>query len=465
MKNRRVLLRNTIAISAAIGLLVWFSDQFWLPSPKPNTANLPSAEAFSANHHNLTSANSSVLAAEQISVIATSPHNVCFDRPLAYWLDLPFATDLIAQDPHIETAPVTNPEISQDTLNALHCINQYLRQTKGNNSEDNNSENNNREYKTEQARLNDNTPVTLVQSLSADQQSQLAILLALVPGEFDYWPLSSLLAKSNHPLLDKVYSLFAQTELRLMPLHCQRRSEQCETSYTTIKQHTLQQIAAHTIAHFPDAIIHLLYRNQYQQLNHLVVQSLLTTAHEIPLPQLWPALVSAAMTETALLQQIIEHYLKLNRTNTLYYLADYFRFHAEQSMRQPSHLPHAIATLLAWEMDQLHYLSPEDYRADSELVIQGVSAMLMRDPSRVFNRLAQMPSAPLRDKILASVVQSRGFFNLEKDRIIALLSQQPQALAQQLANAYVLQFAHLPRSEYLQTIEQFAEFVTLTETL
>ena len=460
MKNARILLRNTIAISAAMGLLIWLSDQFWLPSPKPNTANLPSAEAFSDNHHNLTSANSSVLAAEQISVIATSPHRVCFDRPLAYWLDLPFATNLITQDPHIESAPVTNPEMSQDTLNALNCINQYLRQTKGNNSENNKSED-----KTDQARLNDNTPATLVQSLSADQQSQLAILLALVPSEFDYWQLSSLLANSKHPLLDQVYSLFAQTELQLMPLHCQHRTEQCETSYITIKQHTLQQIAAHTIAHFPDAIIHLLYRNQYQQLNHLVVQSLLTTAHEIPLPQLWPALVSAAMPETALLEQIIEHYLKLNRTNTLYYLADYFRFHTEQPMRQPSHLPHAIATLLAWEMDQLHYLSPEDYRADSELVIQGVSAMLMHDPSRVFNRLAQMPSAPLRDKILASVVQSRGFFNLEKDRILALLSQQPQALAQQLANAYVLQFAHLPRSEYLQTIEQFADFVTLTETL
>ena len=460
MKNARILLRNTIAISAAMGLLIWLSDQFWLPSPKPNTANLPSAEAFSGNHHNLTSANSSVLATEQISVIAPSSHRVCFDRPLAYWLDLPFATNLITQDPHIESALVTNPEISQDTLNALRCINQYLGQTKVNNSENNKSED-----KTDQARLNDNAPATLVQSLSADQQSQLAILLALVPGEFDYWQLSSLLANSKHPLLNKVYSLFAQTELRLMPLHCQRRSEQCETSYTTIKQHTLQQIAAHTIAHFPDAIIHLLYRNQYQQLNHLVVQSLLTTAHEIRLPQLWPALVSATMPETALLEQIIEHYLKLNRTNTLYYLADYFRFHAEQPMRQPSHLPHAIATLLAWEMDQLHYLSPEDYRADSELVIQGVSAMLMHDPSRVFNRLAQMPSAPLRDKILASVVQSRGFFNLEKDRILALLSQQPQALAQQLANAYVLQFAHLPRSEYLQTIEQFADFVTLTETL
>lgn len=304
----------------------------------------------------------------------------------------------------------------------------------------------------------------LFQRLSEYQLSRLIVLIAMQPEAFaEHWHSPAVLVYSPVALLEPVFEL----------LHAEQAPPQAEN----IAQVLLDALAQQAIQQFPDNAVSILLRNQYTQLNLIVVHALLnpetSIGNTITLPQLsqlWPALAHAdsGKYRAWLLQQVIARYLTANRTDTLLYLAGYFQFTENRentAFPRKFNLPNAINTLLAWELDQLHYLNAEHYDADSELVIRGVSSLLAENPNRVFSRLAQISPEPLRNKIMASVVQSPGFFNLEQAQFAALLRQQPSDLAEQLANAYVLQFAHLSESEYQQSIAYIAGFVTLKEAL
>lgn len=441
MKHSGLLMFLTtkrVALCISITLLIFL---FWLTNDNSRTATHITAntetntKAKTKTHAKLIQHASSPGLSNTAN---TSANPICFAQPLDHWLNA--ALHITSQQNNAST-------------DALPCIRAHLWRLEDEN------------IATHQ--LVDNLPnpsKLLLQKLSEYQLSRLIVIIAIQPEEFaEHWHSPAVLVYSPMALLEPVFAL----------LH----TEQAPPHAAHIKKTLLNELVQHAIRYFPDSAVSILLGNRYEALNLRVVHALLkldtSAGNRVTLPQLsqlWPAMEHALLGKyhTFLQQYVIELYLAANRFDTLRYLADYFQVvENTEKLEYPRRLnfPKAINTLLAWELNQLHYLDAEHYDADSELVTRDVSKMLADNPKRVFSQLTQISSAPLRDKVMASIVQSKGFFNLEQAEFVALLREQPAELATQLANAYVLQFAHLPRSEYQQTIVQMADFITLQETL
>jgi len=441
MKHSGLLMFLTtkrVALCISITLLIFL---FWLTNENSRTATHITAHT-ETNTQTSTKAKTEThtkliqhAASPGLSNTAnTSANPICFAQPLDYWLNAALR--------------IASQEKSANT-DALPCIRAHLWLLAG---------------KSRQSERLPKPSKLLLQKLSEYQLSRLIVIIAIQPEEFaEHWHSPAVLVYSPMALLEPVFEL----------LH----TGQAPPHAAHIKKTLLNELVQHAIRYFPDSAVSILLGNRYEALNLRVVHALLkldtSAGNRVTLPQLsqlWPAMEHALLGKyhTFLQEYVIELYLAANRFDTLRYLADYFQVvENTENLEFPRrfNFPKAINTLLAWELNQLHYLDAEHYDADSELVTRGVSKMLADNPKRVFSHLTQISSAPLRDKVMASIVQSKGFFNLEQAEFVALLREQPAELATQLANAYVLQFAHLPRSDYQQTIVQMADFITLQEAL
>lgn len=220
-------------------------------------------------------------------------------------------------------------------------------------------------------------------------------------------------------------------------------------------------ILSYLLANSPFELLDLLNAELSDDVNIPIVGLLLSAQHPFSLAELWPILIKVELDEERdnLLQRVVQQYLDKDEEGTMYYLSDFYQFSKGGGYGRKYQFPKAINTLMAWHLNQLNSLTPEDYDKDSSVVIKKVGELLKNDPQQLFQQMRQIESAELQHKVFASVIQSKAFFSLEKQQFLHTLTQQPPELAHLLARAYVLQYAYLEGEEYRAKVEGLQAFL------
>lgn len=220
-------------------------------------------------------------------------------------------------------------------------------------------------------------------------------------------------------------------------------------------------ILSYLLANSPFELLDLLNAELSDDVNIPIVGLLLSAQHPFSLAELWPILIKVELDEERdnLLQRVVQQYLDKDEEGTMYYLSDFYQFSKDEGYGRKYQFPKAINTLMAWHLNQLNSLTPEDYDKDSSVVIKKVGELLKNDPQQLFQQMRQIESAELQHKVFASVIQSKAFFSLEKQQFLHTLTQQPPELAHLLARAYVLQYAYLEGEEYRAKVEGLQAFL------
>lgn len=226
----------------------------------------------------------------------------------------------------------------------------------------------------------------------------------------------------------------------------------------------LKSIIHFAAMYFSHSLLSLVTSDIVPEFNSAILIEMLNPSLDITLSDIWPVAIKATIhsDRDKILHKIIQHYLAKEGDSAFYYFADYFHFSTKEKFSSKFDLPSAVNTLNAWRFNQLNRLAAEDYNKDSTLVVEGISQMITRDPESFFMHVNLVESAPVQHKVIASIIQSTGFFELEAERLVLILHQQPRQLAHHLAKAYVLQFSHLPIDAYQEKTLLITEFLTST---
>lgn len=220
-------------------------------------------------------------------------------------------------------------------------------------------------------------------------------------------------------------------------------------------------VLGYLLANAPYELLDILNAGLSDEINIPIVGLLLSATHPFSLAELWPVLIKVELDEErdVLLQGLVQQYLAKDEEATMYYLSDFYQLSTSDSYGRKYHFPKAINTLMAWHLNHLNALNPEEYDKDSLMVIKKVGELLTEDPQQLFEQMKQVKSSELQHKVFASVIQSKAFFGLNKPELLRTLTQQPPELAHLLARAYVLQFAYLEGEEYQAKIEGLGEYL------
>lgn len=218
----------------------------------------------------------------------------------------------------------------------------------------------------------------------------------------------------------------------------------------------------HFSQNFPQTLLDLLAINSSIEMNQAMVLSLLEQGALDYIAQLWPTLQAAQLGSNydTLLQSVIQHFLKQNTTDTLFYLSDHYHIlQSKTEFQRKFHFPNAVNTVMAWHLNAFDTIDHEQYDKDSELVIEYVGQQLQAEPVVFFAKINEVQSEPLQHKMIASVIQSKAFFSLDRQTIVTVLAEQSPQVSLALAQAYAMQFAHLEPDIYVEKTRFLDDFV------